>query len=99
MDPYEIWKKLSRIKDEQKSYLAILKFKDVNFTTIKINRSFLEDMNIDNTLISDKIFSGENNYKYLIDYKDDVYKIKTLSLILPKSSTYVKSYDFKTKWM
>lgn len=56
-------------------------------------------MNIDNTLISDKIFSGENNHKYLIDYKDDVYKIKTLSLILPKSSTYVKSYDVKTKWM
>lgn len=56
-------------------------------------------MNIDNTLISDKIFSGENNYKYLIGYKDDVYKIKTLSLLLPESSTYVKSYDVKTKWM
>ena len=76
-----------------------MKFKDLNFTTIKIQRSFLEDINIDNTLISDKIFSGENNYKYLIGYKDDVYKIKTVSLLLPESSAYVKSFDVKTKWM
>ena len=30
---------------------------------------------------------------------DDDYTIKRLRIMLPKSSTYVKVYDGKTKWM
>ena len=30
---------------------------------------------------------------------DGDYKIEPLSIILPKTSAYVKSYDSKTKWM
>ena len=30
---------------------------------------------------------------------DDDYKIKPFSIVLPKTSAYVKSYDGKTKWM
>ena len=43
--------------------------------------------------------SGEKNSKYFIGYMDDDYKIKPISIILPKTSTYIKSYDDKTKWM
>ena len=45
---------------------------------------------------SNKISSSE---KYFIVYLDDYYKIKPLSVILPKMSAYVKSYDDGTKWM
>ena len=30
---------------------------------------------------------------------DDGYKIESLSIMLPKTSAYVKSYDGETKWM
>ena len=30
---------------------------------------------------------------------DDDYKIKPLHIMLLKTSTYVKNYDHKTKWM
>ena len=38
--------------------------KNVNFAVRKIH--FLEDVDIDNILISDKVSSGEKNYKYFI---------------------------------
>ena len=43
-------------------------------------------MNIDNILISNKISSGEQNYKCFIGYMDDNYKIKLLNIMLPKTS-------------
>ena len=43
--------------------------------------------------------SGKKNYKYFIGYKDDDYKIELLRIMLPKASTYVKSYDGETKWI
>ena len=30
---------------------------------------------------------------------DDDYKIESLSIMLPKTSAYVKTYDGETKWM
>ena len=45
------------------------------------------------------VSSGRKNYKYLIGYKDDDYKIELLRIMLPKASTYVKSYDGETKWI
>ena len=34
-----------------------------------------------------------------IGYKDDGYKIKPFSIILPKMSVCIKRYDGETKWM
>ena len=52
----------------------------------------LEDVDIDNTLVSNKISSGEKNYKYFIGYLYDDYKTKPLHIMLPKTSAYIKSY-------
>ena len=56
-------------------------------------------MDIDNILVSNKISSGEKSCKYFIVYVDGSHKIKPLRKMLPKASTYVKSYDGGTKWM
>ena len=60
---------------------------------------FLEDVDIENVLVSNKISSGEKNYKYFIGYFYNDYKVKLLHIMLPKASAYVKSYDGQTKWM
>ena len=52
----------------------------------------LEDVDIDNTLVSNKISSGEKNYKYFIGYLYDDYKTKPLHIMLPKTSAYIKNY-------
>ena len=49
-------------------------------------------------LVSNKISFGEN-YKYFIGYSYNGNKVKPLNKMVPKSSTYVKSYDGKTKLM
>ena len=49
--------------------------------------------------ISNKISSGEKNYKYFICYLYNDYKVKPLYPMLPKTCAYVKSYNGKTKWM
>ena len=55
-------------------------------------------MDIDNILvISNRIYPGKKNYKYFIGYMDNDYNIKTLCIMLPNTSTYVKSSDGKTK--
>ena len=41
----------------------------------------------------------KKNYKYFIGYLYDDYKIKPLHIMLPKTKTYVKSFDGQTKWM
>ena len=51
---------------------------------------FLNDINFDNILVSVKISYGENNYGFFVGYVDEN-KIKLFSIILPKTSTYVKS--------
>ena len=58
-------------------------------------------MYIDSILISKnkKISSGVKNYERFIGYMDDNYKIKLLCIMLPKRSTYVKSYGGEAIWM
>ena len=46
----------------------------INFTTMKV--PFLRNVNINNILVSNKISSGEKNYKYLTDYLYDHYEIQ-----------------------
>ena len=46
---------------------------------------FFLDVDIDNILISNKIFSGEKNYKN--------------PLLVTRMMTYIKSYDGETKWL
>ena len=45
------------------------------------------------------VSSGEQNYKYFVGYKDDDHKIESLHIMLPKTSTYVKSFDGETNWI
>ena len=43
------------------------------------------------------IKADKKNCKYFIGSLDDDYKIKPLHIILPKMSSYIKSYDGETK--
>ena len=54
---------------------------------------FLEDVDVDNILVSNKIFSGAKSYKYFIGYLCGDYKVELLQIMLPKTSAYAKSYD------
>ena len=53
---------------------------------IPINIFFLNNVDIDELLISNRVSSSEKNYKYFIGFAD-VYKIKPCILILQKTST------------
>ena len=78
------------------------------FGDIKIEKSkfyhnkipiFMGDVDIKKVLVSSKISFGEKSYQYFIGYLYNGSKVKPLHLMLPKTSTYVKSYDGQTKWM
>ena len=56
---------------------------------------FLNDVDIDDILVSNRISSGEKKHKYFLGYID-TYKMKPFSIILPKTSAYIKSYDSGT---
>ena len=58
---------------------------------------FCGDVDIKKVLVSNKISFGEKNYKYFIGYLYDNHKVKSLHIMLPKTSAYVKSYDGQTK--
>ena len=57
----------------------------------------LKDVDIEKVLVSNKISFGEKNYKYLIGYLYNDNKVKPLHIMLPKTSTYVISYDGQIK--
>ena len=57
----------------------------------------LEYEDIVSILISSIVSSGEKNYKYFIGWKGDDYKIKTLHIMLPKQSAYIKLEDGESK--
>ena len=59
----------------------------------------LRNVDIEKVLLSNKISFGEKNYKYFIGYLYKDHKVKPLHMMLPKTSTYVKSYEGQTKWM
>ena len=60
---------------------------------------FLNDVDVEKVLVSNKISFGEKNYKYVVSYLYNDNKVKPLHTILPKTSVYVKSYAGQTKWM
>ena len=41
----------------------------------------------------------KKNYKYFTGYLYNDHKVRSLHIMLPKTSAYGKSYDEKTKWM
>ena len=59
----------------------------------------LRDVDIEKLLISNKIYFGEENYKYFIGYLYNDHKVKPLNIMLPRRCAYVKSCGGKTKWM
>ena len=71
----------------------ILKLKRIAFTTIKV--PFLGDVDINNMLMSNKIFSGE----FFVGYLYDDYTVNPLHIMLWKTTAYVKSCDCLTKWI
>ena len=75
----------------------ILRWK-IKFQRYK-NPIFLEDADIDEVLVSNKISFGEKDYKYFTGDLNGSYNIKLLQIILPKTSAYVKSCDGKSEWM
>ena len=60
---------------------------------------FLEDVDIEKCLVSNKISSPNKKYKYFIGYLYDDHNVKPLRIMLPKTSVYVKSYDGQTQRM
>lgn len=73
-------------------------FDDIEIEKRKLQRykypCFLEDIDIDNIWISNKVFSGEENYRYFIGYADgevdnnyDNYKAKPFCTMHPQTST------------
>ena len=57
------------------------------------------DVDIEKVLVSKNISFGEKNCKYFFGYLYNYNKLKSLHIMLPKTSTYVKSYIRQTKWM
>ena len=55
------------------------------------------DVDIEKFIASNKISFGEKNYKYFIGYLYNDHKVKPLHIMVPKTSTYVKSYDGQTE--
>ena len=56
-------------------------------------------MDIEKLLVSNKISFGEKSYKYFVGYLYYDHKVKSLHVMLPKTSAYVNIYDGQTKWM
>ena len=57
------------------------------------------DVNIEKVLVCNKIYFDEKNYNYFFGYLYNDHEVKPLHILLPKSSTYVKSYDGQTNWI
>ena len=57
------------------------------------------DVDIEKVLVSNKILFCVKNYKCFIGYLYNDHKVKSLWIILSKTSAYVKGYHGQTKWM
>ena len=75
----------------------IITFGDIDIEKQKFYRYkiriFLEDVNTDNILVSNKISSYGKKDNYFIGYLRDDSKIKPSHIMLPKTRAYVKDYD------
>ena len=63
-----------------------------NFTAVKV--LFLENLDIENVLVSKNISSGKKNYKHFIGYLYDDFKIRPLHIMVPKASACVYIYIY-----
>ena len=54
---------------------------------------------MEKVLVSNKFCFGEKTCKYFIGYLYNDHKVKSLQIVLPKTSAYIKNYDRQTKWM
>ena len=81
----------------------ILTFGNIDLEKIRFysNKTsvLLKNINIEKVLVSNKISFRENNYKYFVGYLYNDDKVKPLNIMLPKTSTYVKSFDGHTNWI
>ena len=83
----------------------ILTFGDIEIEKTKCyhNRTpifFLKKYaDIEKVLVSNKVSFVEKNFKYCIGYLYKDNKVKSLQVILPKTSAYVKIYDRQKKWI
>ena len=59
----------------------------------------LKDVDTEKVLVSNKISFGEKKYKYFISYLCNDDKVKLLNIMLPKTSSYIKCCDRKSKCM
>ena len=55
-------------------------------------------VNVNQTLISDKLEHSDKDFKYFIGYKDDNI-IRLLCIMLPQMSGYIKCFDISGKNM
>ena len=73
----------------------ILTFGDIEIEKNKFYRSkssiLKKYVDIENVLVSNKMFFGEKNYKYFIGYLHDHYKIKPLHIMLSKNVSVCKT--------
>ena len=58
---------------------------------------FKKDPDIEKVLVSNKISSGEKNYKYFIGYLCNDHRVKPLHIIFPKSSANMNIF-FDWRW-
>ena len=70
--------------------MEILEFKKTKkFTAVRL-LFFLQNVDIEKVLVSNKISFGEKNYKYFTSYLYNDHKVKPLHIMLLKTSAYVK---------
>ena len=60
---------------------------------------FRKDVDIEELLVSKKIYFDEKKYKYFTGYLYNNHKVKPLQITLPKTSAYVKIYAGQIKRM
>ena len=61
------------------------------------NQILIDDVDINKTIISNKVLCCKRFFKYFIGYKDNE-KVKPLCIVLPKLIGYRKNFS-KTKYM
>ena len=77
----------------------IIKVVDTEINKHKFHKRpiFINNVDIDTIVVSNKVFFSQKDFKYFIGYKD-FYKIRDLCIFLPKISAYRRDFD-ETKYM
>ena len=61
------------------------------------NQILIDDLDMNKTIVSNKVLCSKKFFKYFIGYKDNG-KVKPLRIVLPKLIGYRKNFS-KTKYM